>query len=207
MHLVEVFECRSHLRHHRPRIGQVHAADVVTLERVDEALGHPVALRAAHRRVDRLQAQLPGYLASFSRDVGAAIVREELQDVSLGDALNMAETLLHSLDEHFTYWLAWQSLALPRPEGQDLAVAAVLCKGCRHGLTRVALDLEAVRAPAHIAVRDGYLPLVRPAGLTPPRRLWQQQDMTRHHAVDTLGIDPRCTSGGSMPVHQCAGTS
>ena len=78
MHLVEVFECRSPLRHHRSRIGQVYAADVVALERVDEAPGHPVALLAAHRRVDRLQAQLPGYLAGFSRDVRAAVVREEL---------------------------------------------------------------------------------------------------------------------------------
>ena len=207
MHLVEVLEGRSHLRHHGSRVGEVHAADVVALERVYEALGHAIALRAAHRRVDRLQAQLSSDLPGLGRDVRASVVREELQGMSLGDAIDIAEALLHGFDEHLSHRLARQPLAFPSPEGKDLAVAAVLCEGCRHGLARVALDLEAVRTPAHIAVRDCHFPLVRPAGLAPPRRLRQQQRMARHHAVDALGIDPRCTGGDSMPVHQCAGAS
>lgn len=54
MHLVEVLEGCSHLRHHRPCVGQVHAAHVVALE-CDEALGYregfayTSALRAANK--------------------------------------------------------------------------------------------------------------------------------------------------------------
>jgi len=82
MDFVEVLEGRRHLRHHRRCIGQVHPTDVVTLERIDEALGHPVALRTAHGRGDRPQAQLSSDLSRLSGDVGAAVVREELQGVS-----------------------------------------------------------------------------------------------------------------------------
>lgn len=57
MDFVEVLEGRSHLRHHRPCIGQVHVADVVAPERIDEVLGHPVALRTAHGCIDRRPAQ------------------------------------------------------------------------------------------------------------------------------------------------------
>jgi len=75
---VEVLEGHSHLSHHRPCIGQVHPADVVALEGVDEALGYVVALRTAHGRVDRLQAKLSDNLPRLGSNVGAAVVREEL---------------------------------------------------------------------------------------------------------------------------------
>ena len=55
--LVEVLERTRQLRQHRRRVTQVHTAHVVALEGVHEALGHAVALRATHGRVDRLQAQ------------------------------------------------------------------------------------------------------------------------------------------------------
>ena len=84
MQLVEVLECCSHLRHHSSRVGEVHAADVVAFERVDDALGHAVALRASHRCEARLQAKLSSNLLGLGRDVRAAVVREELQGVSLG---------------------------------------------------------------------------------------------------------------------------
>lgn len=74
MQLVEVLEGRGHLRHHRPCVGQVHAAHVVALERVHEALGHAIALRTAHRRVDRLQTQLPRNLPGLGGDVCAPVV-------------------------------------------------------------------------------------------------------------------------------------
>ncbi|MCY1243423.1 hypothetical protein D3C71_1150920 [compost metagenome] len=88
-----------------------------------------------------------------------------------GNTLDAAEALLHGLDEHFAHRLARQPFALPCPIGQDLAVAAVLGEGRGHGLPRITLDLEAVRAPAHVAVRDGHLALMGPAGLAPSRRL------------------------------------
>ena len=43
------------LGQHRRRVAKVHPALVVAPEGVDEALGHAVALRAAHGRVDRRQ--------------------------------------------------------------------------------------------------------------------------------------------------------
>ena len=46
MNFVEVLECRRQLRQDGSRIAEVHSADVVTFEGVDEAFGHAVALRA-----------------------------------------------------------------------------------------------------------------------------------------------------------------
>lgn len=51
MHFIEVLEYRWQLIHDRLSIRQIHAAAVIAPERVDEALGHAVALRTAHRRV------------------------------------------------------------------------------------------------------------------------------------------------------------
>lgn len=57
MHIVEVLEGLWQLRHHGLGVSQVHAADIVALERVDEALGHAIALRTADRRGDGLEFQ------------------------------------------------------------------------------------------------------------------------------------------------------
>ena len=70
MHFIEVLERRWQLRQHRPGIVQIHATDVVPLERVDEALGHAVALRTADGRGDRRQAKRPGDASCVMRDVG-----------------------------------------------------------------------------------------------------------------------------------------
>jgi len=125
MDFVEVLEGRGHLRHYRPCIDQVHAADVVALEGVDEALGHAVTLRTAHGCVDRPQAQLPGDLPRLGGNVGTAVVREELQSVPLGNAFYIAEAFFHRLDEDLAHRLARQTFAFPGPVGQDLPIAAV----------------------------------------------------------------------------------
>ncbi len=116
MGFVEVLKGGAHLGHHRSCIGQVHATDVVTLERIDEALGHSVALRTAHGCIDRLQAQLSGDLPGISGNVGAAVVREELQGMSLGNAFYMTEALRAgsgNLNSPISVETA--------PEGEDLA--------------------------------------------------------------------------------------
>ena len=79
MHFVEVLERLRQLRQHCSCVGEVHPADVVALEGIDEALGHAVALRAAHGRVHRCEAQRPGDVLVLVRDVGAAVVGQELQ--------------------------------------------------------------------------------------------------------------------------------
>lgn len=57
MRLVEVLEGRRQLRQHGGCVAAVHLGHVVALERIDEALGHPIALRTAHRGVDRFEPQ------------------------------------------------------------------------------------------------------------------------------------------------------
>ncbi len=57
MHLVEVLKGGRQLCQHRLDVSQVHTRHVVTFEGVHEALGHAVALWAADRCVDGLEAQ------------------------------------------------------------------------------------------------------------------------------------------------------
>ncbi len=94
MHGVEVLERRRQLTDNHHRVTQVHSADVVTPERVDEALGHPVALWAAYRRSDRLQAQLARDPLGVGGDGGAAVVADELQAMASRHSLGAAEPLL-----------------------------------------------------------------------------------------------------------------
>lgn len=207
MGFVEVLQGGAHLGHHRSCIGQVHAPDVVALEDVDEALGHTIALGTAYGRVDRPQARLSGDLPRLGGDVGATVVREELQSVSLRNALDVTKALFHRLNEHLAHRLAWQAFACPRPVSQDLAIAAVFREGRRHGLTRIALDLEAVRASAHVAPRDCDLPFMRPTGLASSGCLGQQQRMAGHHAVNALGVDPRHAGVAPLTIDQRSGTA
>lgn len=141
MQLVEVLEGRGHLRHHRPCVGQVHAAHVVALERVHEALGHAIALRTAHRRVDRLQTQLPRNLPGLGGDVCAPVV---------GDCY----------DREILAYRAWEGKGLPGEPVREMLIEAVEKRfggvegvprthvlellfrdGRRHGLHRVALGV------------------------------------------------------------------
>lgn len=69
MHVVEVLEGRRQLRHDCRGVRQIHAADVVALEHVDEALGHAVTLRAADRRCHWLEAQRASNRADVASDV------------------------------------------------------------------------------------------------------------------------------------------
>ena len=100
VYLVKVLARRRQLCQHGSCIAEIHPTDVVALERVDEALGHAVALRTAHRRVDRRQAERPSDTPSLVGNVGAAVVRQELQQVSRRQCLHRAEALLNGLDEH-----------------------------------------------------------------------------------------------------------
>src|SRR5437868_5471037 len=126
MHGVEVLEGRRQLLQDGGCVGEVHAADVVALEGVDEALGHAITLRATHWRIHWLEAQLARNPTSVVGDVRAAVVGEELQRAAFWKGLHGAEALLHGLDEHLANWLAWQAFAGPCAPGHDLAVAAVL---------------------------------------------------------------------------------
>ena len=71
MYFIEVLERSGQLRQDSGGVAQVHAADVVALERVDETLGHAVALRTAHGSVHRFEPELSSHAARFVSDVGA----------------------------------------------------------------------------------------------------------------------------------------
>ena len=58
MDVVEMLERRRHLPQHDVGITAVHSTHVIALERVHEALSHAIGLRAAHRCVDWLDAQV-----------------------------------------------------------------------------------------------------------------------------------------------------
>ena len=78
------------------------------------------------------------------RDVGCAVIDQELQRVVFGNCLDVTESPPHSFDEHFTYWLVRQSFTLSRPPSLDLTITAVFSKGGRDGLARVAHDLQTI---------------------------------------------------------------
>jgi hypothetical protein len=63
-------------------------------------------------------------LSRLIDEVGAAVVRKELQGASLGNALDVNKAPLYRLDEHLAYWLARQAFTLPSPV--FLVVFAVL---------------------------------------------------------------------------------
>ena len=159
MHLAEVLEGGGHLRHHGPGIGGVHAADVAALERGLEALGQAVALQITHRHVHGFEAQLRDDLLRLGGDVGAAVVREDLQCAGAGHTLDTVEALLQGLDEHLVSRLARQPSGSPAPGAPRSRGPAVLHERRCGGLARVAFDLEAVRAPARNAVVYPYFSL------------------------------------------------
>lgn len=189
MDFVEVLERVWQLRQHRRCVAQVHAAHVVALEGVHEALGHAIALRTANRRVDWLQAQRSGNAACLMCDIGAAIIGEELQFARLGDGLNRAKAPLHCFHQHVAHWFTWQPFALPGPPRQYLPIAAVLGEGGGDRLSRIALDLETIGAPAHIAHRYADLAIVNAARMPTLGCFGQQQLMPRHDAVSQAPRD------------------
>jgi hypothetical protein len=77
------------------------------------------------------------------------------------DCLYCPEAALHGFDEHLAHRLAWQSFSLPGTPRHYLPVAAVLGERGNHGLARVALDFQAIGAPAQVAARDSHAAFMR----------------------------------------------
>ena len=207
MDFVEVLERARQLSQHRRCIAQIHTAHVVALEGIDEALGHAIALWTADGRVDRLEAQRYGNATCLARYVGTAVVGEELQFARLGDSIYRAEAPLHGFHQHVAYRLTRQPLSFPGSTRQDLPIATVLGEGGRDSFSRIALDLEAVGTPAHIARRHADPAIVNAARMPSLGSPGQQQSMPRHDAVDALVVQGLLTLQTSLPVEQCPGPS
>lgn len=131
--------------------------------------------------------------------VGPAVVAQGLQFLACRHRLHCAEAPLDSFDEHLAHRLAGEPIAFPSPPDHDLTVAAVLREGGRHSLAQVALDFEAIRAPAKVPARHSQTALMGACGLAPV--------CTAHALVvqrvrtDALRARPRRRRWPGSPVH------
>ena len=144
MDLVEVLKGVRQLGEYGISRAAVHLADVVSLQSVHEALGHAIRLRAAHRCMNRRDAQLSSDSVGFMGSIGAAIVCQELQTSRTG--IDITEPCFDRFNQHLPYWFARQASSGPSSPRNDLAITAVLGEGARDGLTVLTCNLEAVRA-------------------------------------------------------------
>ena len=76
---IVMLEPTRQLPHHRLRIRPICKISIVAFERSDEALCHPVTLRAADPGCHRLQSELPGKRARLRRRVATAVARTPFQ--------------------------------------------------------------------------------------------------------------------------------
>ena len=76
MKLVVVLEGDGQISHRSRHVWFGHEGDVVAFHRLQEAFGHAVALRTAHRHGQRLQAYLGRECSRSMCDVARAVVGE-----------------------------------------------------------------------------------------------------------------------------------
>ncbi len=110
-------------------IAAVHRVHVVPFKRIHEAFRHPVGLRAAHRRMDRLEPHRARQGMRFMGAVSAAVVTQELQFGRFNAGL--AEPCLNCFDHHHVaHRLTRQAARGPGAPCNDLVVTAV-SSGCK----------------------------------------------------------------------------
>ncbi|CAE6911175.1 hypothetical protein R69927_06009 [Paraburkholderia domus] len=90
----QVLQCGSDVRLGHPR-------NVVSLYRLDEALGHHVALWTSEKRRDRLKTDFPRERQRFLGNVAGTVIVEPL-DFAVG-LQRTIETVLHRLKYHLTH--------------------------------------------------------------------------------------------------------
>jgi hypothetical protein len=121
---VEVLGGCSHLNHYRLYICQVYPADVIMLERIEEALGIPLLCGLHTGVVIGRRPNCRSICRVSATRWAPPVVRKEFQGASLGNALDVNKALLYRLDEHLACWLARQAFTFPGPA--FLVVFAVL---------------------------------------------------------------------------------
>ena len=134
-------------------VGEIGAADIVALDRVDEGFGHTVGLGAVRRGRDGLKAESLGIEHCLRGYVGATVVREPLDlDGRLQSALTEAgpESAVEQEADIVTVEITSSGDVIDR-----LPIVAVQCEGHAHGLSVPARDVEPVGAPALIGSRHG----------------------------------------------------
>src|ERR1700722_2204187 len=104
MNLVEMSEGIRQLSEHGLGAAAIHLANIVSLQRVDEALGHPIGLGTTHRCMDRRDAQLPCNGMRFMSSISPSVVCQELQ--TSRTSIDIAESRFDRFNQHLAHGLA-----------------------------------------------------------------------------------------------------
>lgn len=184
-------------------IAAVHQTHVVPLKGIHEALSDAIRLRAAYRRVDRLDPHLPRQGMRLMGPVGTAIVAQELQFRRAYAWLTKAR--FDRLHKRVTYGFPRQTAFRPSAPRNDFPVTAILHEHASDDLAVVAGNLEAVRAPAPVRFCHANNAIVHAAADATFRRFRQQKSVLFHHSVKTLVVDRLQAHQGARAVDQGAG--
>ncbi len=200
--LVVVLEPGIQLPEDRDGVGAGVAANVVTLERLDERLGHSVGLRTANRGEPRRKPERQGEVDRLGGRIATAIVREVL------DAMRRAipaETLFDGGEHHITDDFAADAGGRPAPSNR-FAIAGVEGKGDANDFFIPAEDLEAVRAPAGVRAECLNDAVVSAFNMVASESL-QQDALPLHDAVDAFVIDAGLPGLAELAIEPRSNTS
>ena len=177
-------------------------ADVVTLDRTDEGLGHSIALWTFDWRRSRFEADVASEAACLAGDVTAAIVGQPLD----GDrqAIDQPEAMLDGSEHQITNVLTADPTC-GSEETHGLAITAIEREGDPYPLTVVAADLKAIGAPVAVARIDGDASVMSP--LDAAGMAIKQQAVDLHHPVNPLVIGRLQASGQRLALEDGVDTS
>lgn len=206
MDLIKMLESGRHLPQDDGGVAAVHLADVIAFKRVHEALSHVIRLRAAYRRVHRLDAQILRQCVRVFCPESAAIIGEKFK-LHITIDFRVTEAGLDALDQHIAHGFSRQPLAGPCAPRDDLAIAAVLQEDAGHDLPVITADLEAIGAPASIRFGDGHHAVMDADIGHALGRLRQQQRRCLHHAIKPLVVKRRQARRRAAAIDHGASTS
>src|SRR5476649_194703 len=202
MNLIEMQKSVWQLSENDFGIAAVHQADVIPFKRIHKAFSDPVRLRAAHWRMNRLQAQCANQSMRFMGPVSAAIVAQELQ-LRIADT-GLTKPSLDRFHQHVAYGLTRQASLSPGTPRDDFTITAVLHEHASDDLSIVASDLETIRTPALIWLGHGHDAVVNAAADAAFWRLRQQQAMLLHYPIKPLVVDRLQAHQSTRSIHQGA---
>ena len=151
VNLVIVGDPRRQLTHYGLGIGSGTDADIVAFDCADEGFCHSIALRTFNGRRSWFETDVASEAARIAGNVAAAVVRQPFD----GDrrAVDPAEPMLDGGYHQVTHVVAGDA-ARGSEEAHGFPITAIERKRNPHPLAIVAADLEAVGAPAPIALID-----------------------------------------------------
>ena len=186
VNLVVVVDPGRQLTHDGLGIRSGTDADIVAFDCADEGFSHSIALRTFDGRRSRFKPDIASEAAGIACNVAAAIVGQPFDGER--QAVDPAEPMLDGGHHQVPHIVAGDA-ARGGEEAHGFPVTAIEREGNPHPLAIVAADLEAIGAPASIALID------RDAAVMPPldtaSMAIEQQAMGLHHPVNPLVIGRR----------------